>query len=84
MSAGDGYGRFRESSSLYYYGTNPGPTGSNTGVVQAGAGLDVWFWHHAGARFAAGDFYSGVPNLDVDTGRSRHNYYVGVGVAHRF
>ena len=87
MSAGDGYGRFRESSSLYYYyyGTNPGPTGTNTGVVQAGAGLDVWFWHHAGVRFAARDFYSGVPNLDVDTGRIRqHNYYVGVGVAHRF
>jgi len=38
-----------------------------------------------GARFEARDFYSGAPNLDVDTGRSRQrNYYVGVGVAHRF
>lgn len=85
VSAGGGYGRFRESSSLYYYGTNPGPTGTNTGVVQFGAGLDVWFWHRWGARVEARDFYSGVPSLDVDTGRSRqHNYYVGVGVAHRF
>jgi hypothetical protein len=85
VSAGGGYGRFWESSSLYYYGANPGPTGTNTGVVQAGAGLDVWFWHRWGARFEARDFYSGVPNLDVDTGRSRqHNYYVGAGVMHRF
>jgi hypothetical protein len=85
VSVGGGYGRFRESSSLYYYGTNPGPTGTNTGVVQFGAGLDVWFWHRWGARVEARDFYSGVPSLDVDTGRSRqHNYYVGVGVAHRF
>jgi len=85
VSAGGGYGRFRESSSLYYAGTNPGPTGTNTGVVQFGAGLDVWFWHRWGARVEARDFYSGVPNLDVDTGRSRqHNYYVGVGGAYRF
>jgi hypothetical protein len=85
VSVGGGYGRFWESSNLYYYGTNPGPTGTNTGVVQAGAGLDVWFWHRWGARFEARDFYSGVPNLDVDTGRSRqHNYYVGAGIAHRF
>lgn len=33
VRAGGGDGRFRESSSLYYYGTNPGPTGTNTGVV---------------------------------------------------
>lgn len=85
VSAGGGYGRFRESSTLYYAGNNPGPTGTNTGVVQFGGGLDVWFWHRWGARVEARDFYSGVPDLDVSTGRSRqHNYYVGVGVAHRF
>src|SRR5208282_6435571 len=32
VSVGGGYGRFRESSSLIFYGTNPGPTGNNTGV----------------------------------------------------
>jgi hypothetical protein len=85
VSVGGGYGRFRESSELNYYGSNPGPTGTNTGVVQFGAGLDVWFWHTWGARFEARDFYSGVPDLNVDTGRSRqHNYYVGAGVTHRF
>ena len=85
LSAGGGYGRFREAPVLNYYGKNPGPTSSNTGVVQFGAGLDVWIWHSWGLRTEARDFYSGVPALNVDTGRSRqHNYYVGIGVAHRF
>jgi hypothetical protein len=54
-------------------------------VVQFGAGLDVWFWHVWGARFEARDFYSGDPDLNVVTNNSRqHNYYVGVGVMHRF
>jgi hypothetical protein len=85
VSAGGGYGRFREAPELNYYGTNPGPTGSNTGVVQFGAGLDAWVWHRWGARFEARDFYSGAPALNVDTGKGRqHNYYVGVGIVHRF
>jgi hypothetical protein len=85
VSVGGGYGRFREAPYLIWSGFNPGPTGSNTGVVQFGAGLDVWFWHRWGARLEARDFYSGTPDLNVDTERSRqHNYYVGVGVAHRF
>jgi len=85
FSAGAGYGRFREAPVTLYENPNPGPTGTNTFVVQFGAGLDVWFWHRWGARFEARDFYSGVPVLNVDTGRSRqHNYYVGVGVVHRF
>jgi hypothetical protein len=85
VSVGGGYGHFWESSSLNFYGTNPGASSTNTGVVQFGAGLDVWVWHRWGARFEARDFYSGTPDLNVDTGRSRqHNYYVGVGVAHRF
>jgi hypothetical protein len=85
VSAGGGYGRFREAPYLIWNGSNPGPTGNNTGVIQFGAGLDVWPWHRWGARFEARDFYSGTPDLNVDTGRSRqHNYYVGVGVTHRF
>jgi hypothetical protein len=85
VSAGGGYGRFREAPSLNFYGPNLGPTGTNTGVIQFGAGLDVWPWHRWGARFEARDFYSGAPALNVDTGRSRqHNYYVGIGVVHRF
>jgi hypothetical protein len=85
VSVGGGYGRFREAPLTLYEKPNLGPTGTNTGVVQFGAGLDVWVWHRWGARFEARDFYSGAPDLNVDTGRSRqHNYYVGVGVAHRF
>lgn len=85
VSVGGGYGRFREAPKLNFYGSNPGPTGTNTGVVQFGAGLDVWVWRHWGFRGEARDFYSGMPALNVDTGRSRmHNYYVGAGVAYRF
>jgi hypothetical protein len=85
VSAGGGYGRWFQSSNLIWYGTNPGPTGTNTGVVQFGAGLDAWFWHGWGFRFEARDFYSGVPTLNVETGRSRqHNYNVAVGFMRRF
>ena len=85
LSFGGGYGRFREAPRLLFGGTNPGPTSSNTGVIQFGGGLDVWFWHTWGARVEARDFYSGNPDLNVTTSNSRqHNYYVGVGVVHRF
>lgn len=85
VSAGGGYGRFREAPTTLFHGANPGPTGTNTGVIQFGAGLDTWFWSRWGVRFEARDFYSGVPALNVNTGKSRqHNYYVGVGVSHRF
>ncbi|MGD0823431.1 MAG: hypothetical protein ABR908_02535 [Terriglobales bacterium] len=84
VSVGGGYGRFRVSPVTLYENPNPG-SDSNTGVVQFGAGLDVWFWHVWGARFEARDFYSGDPDLNVVTNNSRqHNYYVGVGVMHRF
>ncbi|MFY9703347.1 MAG: outer membrane beta-barrel protein [Terriglobales bacterium] len=85
VSVGGGYGRFRESSQLNFYNPNPGSTGTNTGVIQFGAGLDVWFWSKWGARFEARDFYSGLPDYDVTTNASRqHNFYVGAGVMHRF
>lgn len=84
VSAGAGYGRFRESPVTLY--ENPNPTsGTNSAVIQFGAGLDVWYWPRWGLRFEARDFYSGEPALNVDTGNSRqHNYYVGAGVMHRF
>ncbi|MFZ3341728.1 MAG: hypothetical protein WA213_12655 [Terriglobales bacterium] len=85
VSVGGGYGRFRYAHSDEFYGTNTGPSGSNTGVVQFGTGLDVWFWDRWGFRGEARDFYSGEPSYNVDTNRSRqHNYYVGVGFLHRF
>jgi len=91
VSAGGGYGRFRYASGLNFYGSNQGPGGGNTGVVQFGAGLDAWIWEHWGARLEARDFYSGEPDLNgiagktINTNRTRmHNYYVGVGIAYRF
>lgn len=85
ISVGGGYGRFRYAPVTLYENPNLEPSGSNTGVVQFGAGLDVWVWHRWGARFEARDFYSGEPDLNVTTGNSRqHNYYVGVGLMHRF
>ena len=85
LSVGGGYAHFRQSSKLNFFGDNPGPTGTNTGVVQFGTGFDVWPWERWGIRMEARDFYSGVPDLNVSTGRSRqHNYYVGIGVLRRF
>src|SRR3974390_1907807 len=80
VSAGGGYGRFKEAGHLVFFGPNPGNTGTNTGVFQIGSGLDIFPWERWGIRFEFRDFYSGLPQLNVDTGRSRqHNYYVGGG-----
>ena len=91
VSAGGGYGRYWQSSKLNFFGSSSAPTGINTGVVQFGAGLDVFPWARWGIRTEARDFYAGEPNFSgnpafpVNTGRSRmHNYYVGVGVIRRF
>lgn len=91
VSAGGGYGRFRYAPGLNFYGTNEGPGGGNTGVMQFGAGLDAWIFHNWGARLEARDFYSGKPDLNgltsanISTNVSRqHNYYVGAGVMYRF
>jgi hypothetical protein len=85
LSVGGGYGRFREAPKLNFFGDNPGPTGTNTGVVQFGVGFDVRPWELWGIRMEARDFYSGVPDLNVTTRNGRqHNYYVGIGVIRRF
>jgi hypothetical protein len=85
VSVGGGVGHFNENSTLEFGGPNPGETGTTTGVFQAGVGLDVRLWRNFGIRGEARDFYSGVPQLNVDTGRSRqHNYLVGGGVVWHF
>ena len=85
VSVGGGYGYFRQSSQLVYGGPNPGKTSTSTGVFQFGAGLDVWPWQKWGLRLEARDFWSGVPDLNVTTVRSRqHNIYVGGGIIRRF
>ena len=85
LSVGGGYARFREAPKLNFFGDNPGPTGTNTGVVQFGIGFDVRLWQLWGIRMEARDFYSGLPDLNVSVRNSRqHNYYVGIGVIRRF
>jgi hypothetical protein len=85
VSVGGGYGLFKMSNKLEFFGSNPGKTSTSTGVFQFGTGLDVWPWEKWGFRMEARDFYSGVPDLNVTTVRSRqHNIYVGGGVIRRF
>ena len=85
LSVGGGFGHFSESSTLEYGGPNPGKTGTTSGVFQIGGGLDVKIWHAIRVRGQVRDFYSGVPQLNVNTGKSRqHNLFVGGGVVWRF
>jgi hypothetical protein len=54
-------------------------------VFQIGLGLDVHLLSSLSVRGQVRDFYSGVPELNVDTGKSRqHNYFVGGGVVWHF
>jgi hypothetical protein len=85
VSFGGGFGRFGESSTLEFGGPNPGKTGTNTGVVQTGLGLDVKIFHRFSLRGEVRDFWSGVPQLNVNTGKSRqHNIFLGAGIGWRF
>jgi hypothetical protein len=55
------------------------------GIFQAGLGLDVKVLGRFSIRGAVRDFWSGVPQLDVNTGKSRqHNFLVAVGVVMHF
>ena len=85
VSLGGGYGHFSESSTLVFGGPNPGKTGTSTGILQAGVGLDVRTFDRFSLRGEARDFWSGVPQLNVDTGKSRqHNIFVAVGIVWHF
>ena len=85
VSAGGGFGYFKENSSLEFGGTNSGETGTTTGIFQMGVGLDVKLFSRLSLRGEARDFYSGVPQLNVDIGKSRqHNIFVGAGVIWHF
>ena len=85
ISFGGGLGHFSESSTLLYGGPNPGPTGTTTGVVQGGVGFELRLSNRFSVRTEARDFWSGVPQLNVDTGKTRqHNIFVGSGLVIRF
>ena len=84
ISAGGGFGRFSPASSLEFGGPS-GAKASTTGVMQIGVGLDVRLKSRFSLRGEARDFWSGTPDILVDTGKSRqHNYFVGGGVVWRF
>ena len=85
VSVGGGFGHFGESSELVFGGSNPGNTGTTSGVFQSGGGLDVKIISTFKLRGEVRDFYSGVPQLNVDTGKTRqHNIFVGGGVVFSF
>jgi hypothetical protein len=84
ISAGGGFGHFRPADHLEFGGTS-GAKSSTTGVMQIGIGLDVRLKSRLSLRGEARDFWSGTPNILVDTGKSRqHNYLVGGGIVWRF
>jgi hypothetical protein len=85
VSFGAGFGHFGPSSTLLYGGPNPGKGGSLTGVLQTGFGLDVRFSEKFKARLAVRDLWAGIPNLNVDIGKSRqHNFFIGGGIVWSF
>ena len=85
VSLGGGFSHFGPSSTLEFGGPNPGKTGTTTGVLQAGVGLDVKIIGNFSLRGEARDFWSGEPQLNVNTGKSRqHNIFVGGGLVWHF
>ncbi|HVO62282.1 MAG TPA: hypothetical protein VMT53_15195 [Terriglobales bacterium] len=85
VSGGGGFGHWTMSNTLVYGGVNPGPKGKNSGVAQAGGGLDLRHWKHFGFRLAARDFY--VPKLPLNvttTSSHHHNIVVSGGVIFSF
>jgi hypothetical protein len=85
VSAGGGFGHFGASSNLLFGGTNAGTTGTNTGIFQVGVGLDVKIIGNFSLRGEGRDFWSGVPQLNVNTGKSRqHNIFAGGGIVWHF
>jgi opacity protein-like surface antigen len=85
VSAGAGFGYFKANTTLEFGGPNPGDTGTTTAIFQGGIGLDVKLFSHISVRGEARDFFTSVPQLNVDIGKSRqHNFFVGGGVVLRF
>jgi opacity protein-like surface antigen len=82
-SIGGGIGRFNESSTQVSGAASK--TGTTTGALQVGLGLDVRVLGRFSVSGEVRDFWSGVPQLNVDTGKSRqHNYFVAGGIVWHF
>ena len=84
ISFGGGVGHFSPSSHLEFGGPSPAKS-TTTGIFQMGLGLDVRIIRKLSLRGEVRDFWSGTPDITVDTGKSRqHNFFVGGGVVWRF
>jgi hypothetical protein len=80
VSVGAGIGRFSGSSAPI-----PSTQGTTTGVFQAGLGLDVKVFRKFSLRGEVRDFWSGVPQLNVTTNKSRQsNLLVSAGIVWHF
>jgi hypothetical protein len=85
VSLGGGFGHFAASSTLLFGGPNTSATGTTTGVLQAGFGLDVGIFTHFSLRAEGRDFWSGMPQLNVNTGKNhQNNIFAGAGVVWHF
>jgi len=55
------------------------------GVFQIGGGIDVKVWRNVSVRGQVRDFFSGIPQLNVNTGKTRqHNLFAGGGIVWHF
>lgn len=85
VSFGGGFANYGASSTLLFGGKNPNSTGSTSGALQAGGGLDIRAFKSFSVRAEVRDFWTGVPPVGVNTGKSRqHNYFVAGGIVWRF
>lgn len=85
ISFGGGVGHFGPSSRLESGQPNPNKSGTTTGVVQLGIGLDVRIIHSVYLRGEVREFSAGEPQLNVNTGKSRYyNLFPGGGLVVRF
>lgn len=85
ISFGGGIAHFKASEDLVFFGPNPGETGTTTGVYQIGGGLDVRIWKSISVRGEVRDYNSGIPQLNVDYGKTRQrNLFAGGGVVWHF
>ena len=85
VSFGGGFALFNLSSQLVYGGNNPSSGNHATGALQGGAGLDVRFHPKFSARLAVRDFWTGAPDLNVNSYKGhQHNFFVGGGIVYHF
>jgi|GEM_PF-371720 len=74
VAAGGGISFYKTSThGVYNVLTVPGKS-NTTGTLQLGVGFDTKFWRQYRIRAELRDFYSGVPDFNVNQGRTRlHN-----------